>query len=240
MASKYRKSTDKRASSFRRKIGGKRKPGSSILVVTEGKNTEPIYFDALRRMFAAPTVELVPHGAGAGDPRVLTDKALKIRKERRRLARRKELDIGQLENFDELWIVFDTDVLTAKKLHEGMAYAKSKGVKIAYSEPCFEYWLLLHGIFTTAPMAKCADVIPHLKRVFGWTGYDKNQAESVKMILPLVRKDLVQLANDRSNAVRQHHESVGTAFPANPSTDVDLLIRAINAAVGSAHKFLKE
>jgi hypothetical protein len=208
--------------------------------VAEGENTEPVYFETLKRRFAAPTLELVSHGAGAGDPRVLANEALRIRNDRRRLARRKELGIGQLEDFDELWIVFDSDVLPSQKLNDGIAYAKSKGIKIAYSEPCFEFWLLLHGAFTTAPMTKCDDVKPYLNRAFGWTGYDKNRAETAKLIPPLLTRALIQTAMGRSGDVRNHHLSANTQFPANPSTSVDALIQGINDAVSQANKFLRD
>jgi len=78
---KYRKTVDASAASFHRRRG--QAPGSSILVVTEGVNTEPIYFDELRRSLAASTVELVSYGKGAGDPKVLVDAALKLKAHRR-------------------------------------------------------------------------------------------------------------------------------------------------------------
>ena len=216
------------------------RPGSSFLVVTEGVNTEPAYFEFVRRMFSSATVELVPRGAGRGDPKSLADFALEVRNERRRQARKKELSINKLEDFDEIWIVFDTDALGASERNDGIAYAKSQGVRIAYSEPCFEYWLLLHEAsgYTTAQMARCADVEPHLKRAFGWTEYSKNIRECRKLIEPLVSKGAIWTAVAGAQRCRNHHEGAGTAFPANPSTDVDQLIRAIDEAVPKANKLL--
>lgn len=225
-----------------RTIGKDVEPGSSILVVTEGVNTEPTYFEAIKNAFASPSVELVPHGAGRGDPKTLTDAALAYQKKRRKEARDKKLSISQLEDFDQIWIVFDTDVLTPKKRTDGIAYAKSKGVKVAYSEPCFEYWLLLHRAesYTTAQMPKCADVAPYLEKAYGWKGYDKNKAHCKKLIPPLVSKDSIKVAVKSSQRVRDYHTDAGTLFPANPSTDVDLIIEAINKAVPKASKFLPE
>ena len=103
---KYKPSVSKSAGSFLRTIGKNVEPGAAILVVTEGVNTEPTYFEALKNAFASPSVELVPHGAGRGDPKKLTDAALEFRKNRRKDARDKKLSISQLEDFDQIWIVF--------------------------------------------------------------------------------------------------------------------------------------
>ena len=237
---KYRRPARTSVSSFRRRIAGVEATGSAILVVTEGVNTEPAYYNTLKRRFAAPTVELVAYGKGAGDPRVLTDVALELRKERRREAKANELPIDQPADFDELWIVFDADVLTSEKLNNGIAYAGSKGVGIALSQPCFEFWLLLHdgNAYTTAPMAKCANVVPYLKRAYGWTSYSKNAADVEDLIAPLVEKTKVRTAIQAAEKVRNHHASAGTPFPANPSTDVDQLIRSINGALPISRRFL--
>lgn len=237
----YRRKAPTSVQSFRRKITGSTAPGSAILVVTEGINTEPAYFDAIRSRFAAPTVELVTHGAGKGDPRVLTDAALDFRKKRKNQTRKKKLGINQLEDFDELWIVFDTDVLDLQKLNDGIAYAKSKGVNMAMTEPCFEFWLLLHGLYTTAQMLKCKNVVPYLQKTFGWRSYSKDgkKTSEVRMLIePLVEKSKVSDAVQHAKRVRTHHKKANTLFPPNPSTQVDFLIEAINAAVSKANKFL--
>ena len=129
-------------------------------------------------------------------------------------------------------------MLKPDKRNDGIAYAENQGVQVASSEPCFEYWLLLHSAkhYTTAPMQKCDDVKPYLKNAFGWEGYDKKKSESQKLIVPLVTKANVAAAAKAAARVREHHKAVGTPFPENPSTNVDLLINAINDAVAVANK----
>lgn len=239
---RYRKRADSSIQSFRRPLTTRGEPGSAILVVTEGVNTEPAYFNLLAERFAAPTVELVPYGAGRGDPRALADEALRLATERKQKSKAKKLGINRLESFDSIWIVFDTDVLNSQKRHDGIAYAHSEGIHVAYSEPCFEYWLLLHGKFTTAQMPKCKDVLPYLKEVFGWESYarDGKKADAVEALLaPLIEKIKLRQAGKNAQQVRTYHEKADTPFPANPSTDVDQLLITINAAVSPANKFLK-
>ena len=240
---KYSRKAATDARSFRRAPFFSEKAGTAILVVTEGRNTEPAYFEWVRKKFAAPTVELVPHGAGRGDPTALAKEALRLRDERREQLRNHQLSITKTGDFDEIWIVFDTDVLTPKKRSEGIAFAESQGIKIAYSEPCFEFWLLLHATYTTAQMAECKDVIPFLAKHLGWKKYSregKKASEVSVMMEPVVQKEIIQQAVKHAQQVRQNHIEGNTPFPANPSTDVDLLMTAINASVGPSNKFLKD
>jgi hypothetical protein len=239
---KYKKIVGNSLSALSRRRETRNAPGSALLVVTEGVNTEPVYFNRLRKKFAAQTVELVTHGEGKGDPRVLADAALTMRKERRRRARNGDLGINELPDFDAIWIVFDTDVLPPDRLHNGIAYARGKGVNVASSEPCFEFWMLLHaaGGYTTAPMPRCADVVPRLLHAFAWAHYSKNAQDAENLVEPLLTKERIQRAVLATQRVRNHHEAANTPFPANPSSDVDALVEAINEAVSPANKFLVE
>jgi hypothetical protein len=235
MASKWQKQVDSDAKSFRRSRTGTEVPGSAILVVTEGRVTEPIYFDEVKRKIAIPTVELVPHGAGAGDPRVLAKKALELQQERLRLARNRRLAFNQAKKFDELWIVFDTDVIQPAKLNDGLQFANSKGILVASSTPCFEFWLLLHLTRTTMSLEKYADVKPILERKLR-AAYSKNKKEAQELIPPFVSD--IRTAIKNALWIRQYHKKAETPLPANPSTDVDLLISAINNAASPAHRKL--
>jgi hypothetical protein len=240
---KYARKAATDARSFRRAPVFSEKAGSAILVVTEGENTEPAYFEWVQKRFAAPTLELVAHGAGRGDPTALVKEALCLCEERREKVRNGQLSINQAGDFDEIWIVFDTDVLKPDKRDSGIALAQRHGIKIAYSEPCFEFWLSLHATYTTAQMAECKDVIPHLAKPLGWKKYSregKRKTEVEAMMNPLVQKQIIQQAVKHAERVRQHHRDGGTPFPANPSTEVDLLIRSINDALGPANRFLSE
>lgn len=234
----YRRKADNTPKSFRRVQGNATQPGASILVVTEGLNTEPVYFESIRRVLATRILELVTYGAGRGDPRKLAEVALEKRDERRRMAKKGKLSLHQLEDFDEVWIVFDADVLSLQKLNEGLAYSKINGIRCALSEPCFEYWLLLHNRdhYTTANMDRCANVIPYLQRAFGWQHYDKSLKESRTLIEPLVTREHLVTAIKAAERVRYHHKEAGTAFPHNPSTDIDRLIGAINASLPPSRK----
>lgn len=221
------------AGSFRRPRGSSRQ-GSSILIVTEGEVTEPVYFDALKRKLALQTVEIEIVPAGKGDPRRLAEAALKERKKRRKDAKDGKLGFAKTPDFDELWIVFDTDVpVEHGRFHDGVGFATAKGVKSADSSPCFEYWLLLHLTYTTAPMPKFADVKPRLRAELGGP-YEKNCKDSTGLIPPLLA--YLETAMTNAQRARQNHASAATPSPANPSTEVDRLINAIRDAASPANQ----
>src|SRR5579863_2576337 len=145
-----------------------RTPAAAILIVTEGFVSEPTYFRELKRRLALRTVELIVEPAGMGDPRKLAERARALHHERKAAVRRGRLGNFQPAGFDQLWIVFDTDVPERHgKLHDGLGFAEANGVRCAHSTPCFEFWLLLHLHFTTAPMRVCAEAVARLSDGIG-------------------------------------------------------------------------
>lgn len=232
MAHKWKKYLPSDLRSFRRPKESKR-PSKAILILTEGVVTEPVYFETLKAKLALQTLEVEVSPQGKGDPRRLAESALEERAARRKAAKQNKLSYAQAPDFDEMWIVFDSDVpLEHDRYHDGVAFAEAKGVKCAQSTPCVEYWLLLHKTLTTAIMPKCKDVIPRLSDAIG-AKYDKDGKESAKLIPPLLEH--LPVAMKRAKQVRLGHCDAGTPDPANPSTDVDLLVKAIqdNAAPAS-------
>lgn len=224
---KWRKDVPSDPRSFRRPKAS-RPPAKAILIVTEGEVTEPNYFEVLRRKLSLLTVEIAILPKGCGDPRRLAEHALDEAKKRKMLFSSGKLGNAKAAKFDELWIVFDTDIpVEHGRFADGLAFAAAKGVQVAHSTPCFEYWLLLHREYTTAPMPKCADVISKLAAALGQK-YAKDAEESKKLIPPLL--DGHGLATARANAerVRKHHAEAGTVAPPNPSTEVDRLIDALD------------
>jgi hypothetical protein len=223
----WRKNVSSDPRSFRRPKAS-RPPAKAILIVTEGEVTEPTYFEVLRRKLSLLTVEVAIVPKGCGDPRRLAEYALDEAKKRKKLFISGKLGNAKAAKFDELWIVFDTDIpVEHGRLADGLAFAAAKGVQVAHSTPCFEYWLLLHRDYTTAPMPKCADVIPRLSQVIG-QDYTKNANESKTLIPPLLNDSSLATARANAERVRKHHAEAGTVAPPNPSTEVDRLIDALD------------
>ncbi|WP_036578778.1 RloB family protein [Brucella anthropi] len=107
-----------------------------FVLVVEGENTEPEYFEELCRRNNQIIADIETIGA-AGDPSAIARQATAIRT--RQLTRKYIRDNGAN---DRVWAVFDRD-----EHHHFDAALKSCSagdVEVAYCVPCFELWLILH------------------------------------------------------------------------------------------------
>lgn len=117
------------------------------LVVTEGKETEPRYFEGVRAALGAANerkVAVVVKGTGKH-----TLDLLDFAVEHCRYAP---------ETFDHVWLVFDKDDFPASDFDamESKCAELTDGLRTfhaLWSNPCFELWPLLHLRYTTAPMS---------------------------------------------------------------------------------------
>lgn len=101
-----------------------------LLIITEGKNTEPTYFER----FKNPIVKVVTIGKG--------DHTCSLVKSVSQIQKNCESTLPDGVKFDEVWVVFDKDDFT--DFDSAVKLAESKGYKVAYSNQAFEYWILLH------------------------------------------------------------------------------------------------
>lgn len=116
-------------------------------VVTEGKETEPRYFEGVRAALGAANerkVAVVVKGTGKH-----TLDLLDFAVEHCRYAP---------ETFDHVWLVFDKDDFPASDFDamESKCAELTDGLRTfhaLWSNPCFELWPLLHLRYTTAPMS---------------------------------------------------------------------------------------
>lgn len=122
-----------------------RDPKPTILVVCEGRVTEPEYFNALKKTCRNPrvSVEVVE---GRGVPLSVV-RAAKTLKDHASARARREHDDNL--SYDSAWCVYDVD--DHPHHHEAREMAEANSINLAISNPCFELWLLLH--FRDAPGA---------------------------------------------------------------------------------------
>ncbi len=200
--------------------------------------TEPLYFKLLRNDLKLSTVTVAIHPGDHSDPRHVVATADRMMKDRARRARKGQLGMGEPAKYDHVWAVVDTDVAVRQGFwNDVVQLAAARKVKLSHSNPCFEFWLLLHLVGATTrhdlidgDAAKAA-VKKHLGRE-----YSTNEAVAKKAMPVFVAKwvDAVKAAE----AVRRDHESAGTASPANPSTEVDRLVCVMNDAAQVTHRKL--
>lgn len=135
LTKKYAKKTAKR--SQRRVIG-------RILIVCEGKKTEPNYFNAFKRINnGVYLLDLEVGGGGINTKQVVEEAVrLKVNAEKRKMP------------YDAVWAVFDRDSFPANNFNSAIAKAEAHGVMSAWSNEAFELWYLLHFEYRDTPMSR--------------------------------------------------------------------------------------
>lgn len=96
----------------------------SILIVCEGENTEPSYFNQFR--ITSAKVKSVGEGYNTIS---LVNRAL---------------ELARQGNYDRVWCVFDKDDFKDEDFNNAIQLAEGNGFGVAYSNQAFEYWLILH------------------------------------------------------------------------------------------------
>lgn len=204
-------------------------PGDSFLIVTEGTVTEPLYFELFLKTLSLSRVKIKVVPARASDPRNVIQTARDLAAEQVSRSERRELGINEPSMFDHVWAVIDTDVAVRNGIwNDVLQLANARGVSLAHSTPCFEFWLLLHlvetfttrGDLTDGAAAKAA-----VKMALG-QGYSTNAEVAREAITSFI--DAWPKAVNHAEKVRRHHAAAATPSPGNPSTEVDLLARALN------------
>ena len=106
-------------------------------MLTEGRRTEVEYLAKWAAEFRdRVTVDFdLFHGA----PMSLVERAVVLVKQRQRAIRRDRGDAP----FDEIWCIFDRD--EHPYVNEALALAERHQIGVAFSNPCFELWLVLHA-----------------------------------------------------------------------------------------------
>ena len=141
----FQRRKPKSASKLKRK-GAIREPYDKVLIVCEGSKTEPNYFRGLIDYFKLKSANVAIDGSCGSSPCSVLKRAQELQE--------KELKSGS--PFDKVYCVFDKDAhQTYQATMDKIAKIKPKGVfNAANSIPSFEFWLLLHFIYSTKPYIK--------------------------------------------------------------------------------------
>lgn len=203
--------------------------GDSFLIVCEGEVTEPRYLESLRDLLQMSTIDVRVIHPPFTDALGLVHFAIEERKRFSEAARGHRLGNAGFAGYDHVWVVFDADNAQSHG-HLGRAteLARTEGVHMAPSTPCFEFWLLVHFRLTTAPLLSSRDVESAVRDELGFR-YEKSREAFPRIWSSLKPRICDALAN--AKFVRSHHELAGTPRPANPSTDLDRLVHSLNLAV---------
>jgi len=181
-----------------------REPTLKILIVCEGVKTEPEYF----KKFPVPKDVAEVHGLGM-DPLRLVQQARKLAHEYRQ---RTGYSYGQV------WCVFDRDEFPLERFRQALQLAAESKFEVAYSNPAFEIWYLLHFGFSDRPMTRracCSSLSAHLG-----CPYEKNQSWYSQLL------SAQEQAIEHAAKLLARYDSPDPARN-NPSTTVHLLVQEL-------------
>lgn len=115
-----------------------------VVIASEGKDTERIYFKALAKEYMNPRVHV--HILERDDDEINNSSPEHVLKQLDDYKNQYELEAD-----DELWLVVDRDRWTDAMLSRvATACAQNGYMRMALSNPCIELWLLLHLVDVTA------------------------------------------------------------------------------------------
>ncbi|MCG6400348.1 RloB family protein [Vibrio fluvialis] len=157
----------------------------------------------------------------AGCPVTIVDSCVTGKKNLEKIAKRSSDPLDK--NF-QVWAVFDRD--QHPNITNAMEKARANGIKIAYSNPCFEIWPYLHFANQTASIHRHA-LQKKLEGVLD--GYDRKSSKKIDLSLLYPQCNYDDAKNRAVSLMNKHHQEATNVVEANPSTNVyklfDLIIK---------------
>ena len=200
-----RNSRERRGTPSRRSPGFE--PFKRILLVCEGKETEPNYFEGLIADERLPSVKVKIEPA-AGNTLSVVQRAVELKK---------------VDNFDEAWAIFDKDDHPSSRFNDAFQLAAQERICIAYSNEAFELWFLLHFNLLTSALHR--DMFFSKLNGYISGGYKKND----KHIFSKLKKHTNIAIKNAEKLIENHMDQNGNLNPLkdNPSTSVHELVRKL-------------
>lgn len=135
-----------------------------IYIYTEGKETEVLYFNALKQQLKLHNLKVKVKGVGKSSTSLITHAAGGTKNR---------------EDIESVWVVFDKDSLTNDDLQASYTLAKRNSIEIAFSNCNFEVWLLLHFEKLLFPSACDSNLIyTKLGRHLSVEKYEKHKSDN--------------------------------------------------------------
>lgn len=188
----------------------------SILIVCEGENTEPSYFNQFR--ISSAKVKSVGEGYNTIS---LVNRALAL---------------SQQGNYEQVWCVFDKDDFNDNDFNSAIQIAVANNFGVAYSNQSFEYWLILHfndhqggGMHRDSYNDIINEHLKPFKVTYDGNGtklIDEDFFELLDGIDDKTSKKRVELAIDRAERNYNHFDHINPAREES-STTVFRLVREL-------------
>lgn len=183
-----------------------------VLIVCEGRKTEPNYFTSLRNERKLSSVEVEICGDKCGSAPISVVNCA--------LQKKEEVSISPVQlPYDSIWCVCDVE---APKRHESLFRARDKArsnnINFILTNPCFEYWYLLHFKKVSRFMNN-SEVKKILKKKENLPNYKKNDPKTFNEVYPRTKA-----AIKNSRIIIREKGWGKDLIECNPSTHVHLLV----------------
>lgn len=183
-----------------------------IYIICEGTETEPRYFRQFRTRYCNIDIYPISSQYRAAD----------------RLVEKVPATLGSSPYFpdegDQIWCVFDRDDNTDRVLSIADQEARKHGYHIAFSNPSFEYWFLLHFTDYKTELKDCDAVIRLLKYPNRLPDYGKS-IDIYSKIKPYQETAMKYAFRRLDNLQARYVKQLSRA--SNPSTSVVELVKLL-------------
>ncbi|MEG4287848.1 RloB family protein [Microcoleus sp. C2C3] len=209
----------------------------SIYIVCEGTNTEPIYFEKIAEqpdVFEKYAIKVYP--SEEDQIKASKKEGESIKTDAVNLVK---LAKDEINNYDEVWAVFDKDGYT--KHEKAFSDAQKHGIKLGFSSIAFEHWILLHYEQNRTAFPKSQNVIDYLEQAGYFPGYSKKADISIYPRL----KDRTKTAIENAAWLRMEMAKNLAAcdnkiYELNPYTTVDELVMKLLDFNPVTYGYIKE
>lgn len=201
----------------RNKVDTKKLAPPNYLIICEGKETEPNYFNGLKqkinekfgdRISVVPAIKV--KGTGLN-----TESLVKYTKQY----------INQSPKvYGQVWVVFDKDDYTDEQFNNAI---KLNEYNSAWSNPNFEVWLLSHFKKVSNPLSKNAS-LKELKKEFqnaNLGNYSKNDKEIFEKV---TNDNRLETAINNCKEMYERFKCISTEASKNPCTTVFMLVEDLS------------
>ena len=195
---------------------GRRKRRPIIYIICEGKETETKYFKHFRTRNCLLDIVPISSKYQAAEHLVKHAKSLV------------QQDYYPKDG-DQIWCVFDCDDNSDAALRSAAEYAEKHGYKVAYSNPCFEYWYLLHFVKHNSHLNGADEVL----RLLQSKGRLENYEKSLDVFADLLphQNEAILRAEERLEQLYRDNVVI-LSRDSNPATTVVELVEFLNQQRG--------
>lgn len=191
-------------------------PRRYYLIVCEGEETEPNYFEAIKRILPPAMVDRVSIAGTGRNTRSLVDYTQKLVDARRK---------SDYPPYYKIWIVFDRDSFEPSDFDNAISMIESKSTaaehwQAAWSNEAFELWYILH-FFPQSGGAKHRQEYQNILTKKIGRPYEKNAKDMFELLKPNVVKAIERADTAlRLQKGKPYHEQ-------NPATTVQYLVKEL-------------